>query len=189
MDFLRGTETVTMPVAHESCKRDKAFSILLSGVLLIGVVNESSPADSASPDAAEFNFDSHEVELGLAKHQTIVTGFILGRAVADLVVVSVNENDDRQLRIYAFGDGSWAPKLDATLRPEVLFVDVANISGRERLILYEHGHLKWFDPDTAEERALVDVATNYNAASDGLGYAPPPGAAGRVLPSSCATMR
>ena len=50
--------------------------------------------------------------------------------MAELAVVHIDENGDRRLRIYAFGDGTWGPVLDATLRPEVLFVDVANIGGR-----------------------------------------------------------
>lgn len=55
------------------------------------------------------------------------------------------------------------PNLDATLRPEVLFVDVAKIGGRDRLVTYESGRLNWFDPESATERALVAVTSNYKA--------------------------
>ena len=57
-------------------------------------------------------------------------------------MVNIGENDDRRLRIYAFGDRTWAPKLDATLGPEVLFVDVANIR-RTRPV----GHLRARPPE------------------------------------------
>ena len=43
------------------------------------------------------------------------------------------------------------------LHPEVSFVDVANIDGRDRLIAYEPGRLNWFDPESATERELVAV--------------------------------
>ena len=113
-----------------------------------------------APAAAEFTFEQYEVVIGSAERQTVLTGFLLGGAVADLAVVNIDENGERRLRIYAFGDSTWAPILDATLRSEVLFVDVANIDGRDRLIAYEPGRLNWFDPDSATERALVAVTSN-----------------------------
>ncbi len=120
------------------------------------------PAISGTPAAAQFTFEQYEVVTGSAKRQTVLTGFLLGGAIAELAVVNINENDDRRLRIFAFGDGTWVPRLDATLRPEVLFVDVANIGGRDRLVTYERGRLNWFDPESATERALVAVTSNFN---------------------------
>jgi hypothetical protein len=110
----------------------------------------------------QVSFDRYEVVLGSAKRQTVLTGFLLGGAVADLAVVSIDENQDRRLRIYAFDDGTWVESLDATLRPDVLFVDVANIGGRDRLVTYEPGRLNSFDPETATEGALVAVTSNFN---------------------------
>ena len=106
-------------------------------------------------------FEQHEVVTGPAERQTVLTGFLLGGAIAELAVVNIGENDDRRLRIYAFGDRTWAPKLDATLGPEVLFVDVANIGGRDRLVTYEPGRLNWFEPESASEQELVAVSSNF----------------------------
>jgi hypothetical protein len=75
-------------------------------------------------------------------------------------VVNINAEDNRRLRIYAFDGESWTLRLDAALRPEVLFVDVANINGRDRLITYESGRLNWFDPESATEHPLVTVISN-----------------------------
>ena len=119
------------------------------------------------PAAAEFTFEQYEVVIGSAERQTVLTGFLLGGVMAELAVVNIDENDDRRLRIYAFGDGTWVPILDATLRPEVLFVDVANIGGRDRLVAYEPGRLNWFDPESATERALVAVPANFNPPRSG----------------------
>ena len=89
-----------------------------------------------------------------------MTGFLFGDATAELVVVNIDEEDDRRLHIYAFDDNSWALKLEAALRPEVSSVDVANIGGRDRLITYENGRLNWFDPESATEYPLVTVTSN-----------------------------
>ena len=139
--------------------RQSLFSILVLGVFLSGCVNKSPIA------AAQFTFERYEVVTGSAKRQTVLTGFILGGAVAELAVVNLDENGDRCLRIYEFSDRTWVPRLDATLGPEVLFVDVANIGGRDRLVTYEPGRLDWFDPESATERTLVAVTSSFNPAS------------------------
>jgi hypothetical protein len=123
---------------------------------------DSIPAISGPPAAADVSFEQYEVVTGFAQRQTVLTGFLLGGTIADIAVVNIDENDDRRLCIYAFGDGTWAPRLDATLSPEVSFVDVANIGGRERLVTYERGRLKWFDPESTTERALVVVTNSFN---------------------------
>ncbi len=125
------------------------------------------PATSGTPAAAPFTFERYEVVTGAAIRQTVLTGFLHGGAIAELAVVNIDDNDDRRLRIYAFGDSAWVPILDATLHPEVLFVDVANIGGRDRLVAYEPGHLNWFDPESATERALVAVTSNFNPPRSG----------------------
>jgi hypothetical protein len=111
-----------------------------------------------------FSFEQYEIAIGTAKHkQTVLTGFLSGDAIAELAVINVDENDERRLRIYAFSEDAWRQKLDTKLRPEVLFVDITTIGGRDRLITYEHGRLYWFDRDSAVEHTLIDITTNYNA--------------------------
>ena len=139
------------------------FSVLLTGCS--GLL--SKKVGSMASDSGEFTFEQHEIDTGSAKHQTILTGFLLGGDFVELAVVSSDENDNRHLHIYAFNDSIWELRLDTTLHPEVLFVDVANIGGRDRLITYEHGHLNWFDPESAAERMLVELTTNYKATDDG----------------------
>ena len=139
------------------------FSILVFAVFLSGCSGlRGEEVRPMLPAAAEFTFEQYEVVTGLAKRQTVLTGFLLGGAVADLAVVNIDDKDDRHVRIYAFGDGTWVPMLAATLRSGVLFVDVANIDGRDRLIAYESGRLNWFDPESATERELVAVTSNFN---------------------------
>ena len=146
---------------HTRHYRRSLLSILVLGVFLSGCsALIGKEADAMSPTPTEFTFEQYEVVTGAAKHQTVLTGFLLGGTIAELVVVSIDEEDARHLHIYAFDDGGWIPKLDTTLRPEVLFVDVGNIGGRDRLIMYENGYLNWFDPESATEHPLVAVTSN-----------------------------
>ena len=141
--------------------RRSLSSILFLGVFLSGCTGPAA-AQSTSEQAAEFTFTQYEVVTGAAKRQTVLTGLLLGGASAELAVVHIDASDERRLRIYEFGDGAWAPGLDATLGPEVLFVDVADIGGRDRLVTYNPGRLNWFDPESATERALVAVTAAFN---------------------------
>ncbi len=147
-------------------RRRGFISLLLSGAIVSGCMMQTGGPLMADEAAAEPTFEQYDVATGPAKHQTVLTGFLLGGAVADLAVVSTGDDEGRRLRIYGFDDAGWAPRLDAALRPEVQFVDVAGIGGRDRLITYEDGRLNWFDPASATERALVAVTSNFN---------PPPG--------------
>ena len=137
------------------------LSILIFGVFLSSCSAQSEVFTPAMPASTEFTFDQYEVITGITKRQTVLTGFLLGGPIAELAVVHIDENDDHRLRIYAFSGNTWAPKLDTTLRPEVLFVDVANINGRDRLVTYERNYLNWFDPESATERPLISVTSNF----------------------------
>ena len=137
------------------------FFMMLFGVFQLGCSSLlGKEADPMLPPPTEFTFEQYEIATGAAEHQTVLTGFLLGGTTAELVVVNVNEEDEHRLHIYAFDDDSWALRQKATLRPEVSFVDVANIGGRDRLISYEEGHLNWFDPESAAEQPLVVVTSN-----------------------------
>ena len=156
------SEKLRSVVKHTRHYRRTLFFILIFGVFLSiysGLPNAAAdPTVSAHP---EFTFDQYDIITDVAKRQTVLTGFLLGSAIAEVAVVHIDENDNRRLRIYAFADNTWAPKLDTTLRPEVLFVDIANIGGRDRLITYERGRLNWFDPASATEHPLVAVTSNF----------------------------
>ena len=137
------------------------FFLLILGVFQSGCSGLfGQEADPLSLAPTRYSFEQYEVVTGSAKHQTVLTGFLLGNATAELVVVNIDEEDDCRLYIYAFDDDSWALRLEAALRPGVLFVDVANIGGRDRLITYENDRLNWFDPESATEHPLVAVTSN-----------------------------
>ncbi len=154
----------TIPRLATDCTRYcqlSRFFMLVFGVFLSGCSGLfGKEVDPMSPAPTRYSFEQHEVITGAAKHQTVLTGFLLGDATAELVVVNIDKEDNRRLHIYAFDDNSWVLRLEATLHPEVLFVDVADIGGRDRLITYENGRLNWFDPESATVHPLVAVTSN-----------------------------
>ena len=139
---------------------------MLVGVTLLGCVStplmDAISGPSVLAQVADDIFEQHEIVIGVAERQTLLPGFLLDGAIADLAVVNIGENDDRRVRIYAFDDGTWMENLDATIGRDVRFVDVANVGGRDRLVTYEPGRLNWFDPEAATEHALVAVTSNFN---------------------------
>ena len=134
---------------------------MVLGVFLSGCTTLFGKEVNPIPLASEkFSFKQYEIVTGTAKHQTVLTGSLLGGITAEIVVVSIDTSHNRRLFLYEFNSESWAIKLDAKLRPEVLFVDVVNIKGRDRLITYEHGRINWFEPETSIEHLLVEVSSN-----------------------------
>ena len=134
--------------------------VLVAIIVLSGCSNLfGMEFDSRSP-TVPFTFKQYEVVTGTAKHQTVLTGYLLGGTIADLAVLNIDAEGNRRLHIYTFDDGNWKSKLNMMLRSEVLFVDVANIGGRDRLIMYENDRLNWFDPESAMEHTLVTVISN-----------------------------
>lgn len=137
------------------------FSIFIFGVFLSSCSIRSQEVTPIMSTPTESTFDQYEVIIGTAKHQTVLTGFLFTDTLSDIAVVSIGTNNERHLRIYVPGDDTWVPRFDMSLRPEVLFVDIANIDGRDRLLTYEQGHLNWLDPESMTEHILVEVNTNY----------------------------
>ena len=138
-----------------------AVRVCLSGCMMPAAMH------SGSEPAAAYAFERYEVAIGAAERQTVLTGFLSGGPVADLAAVYVDGTGDRRLRILAFADGDWSAAVEATLRPEASFVDVARIDGRDRLIAYGDGRLTWFDLRSATERDLVAVTSDFRESERG----------------------
>ena len=157
-----------MPAPESRLRRRDVLFIQVLGVFLMGCLGPPDAAgDPTIPTPAAVAFERYELVTGSANHQTVLTGNLLGGTMAELAVVHIGENDKRRLHLYAFGDGMWAPRLDATLGADVQFVDIINIGGRDRVITYEEGRLSWFDPESSSQQPLVNVAANYTPTPEG----------------------
>lgn len=142
------------PVAPRArCRLRSAPVVLASAVVLWGILE---------PAAAQVAFERYEVITGTAPRQTVLTGFLLGGPVADLVALSVEESGNRRVQLYAFEEGTWAPAFETELGLDVAFVDVAAIDGRDRLIVYEPGRIRALDLESGTSRALVAVVSSFD---------------------------
>ena len=153
-------------IRDERSHRQARIGVLAIRVCLSGCMMPAAVHSSAEPPAA-FAASRHEVIAGVAERLTILTGFLTGRPVADLAAVHLDGDGDRRLRLLSFAEGDWSTTAEATLRPEVSFVDVAGIDGRDRLIAYGAGLLTWFDPESATERDLAAVTSDFRESDRG----------------------
>ena len=132
--------------------------VLVSAVVLCGTLE---------PAAAQVAFERHDVVTGTAPRQTVLTGFLLGGPVADLVALSVDESGGRRVQLFAFDRGAWAPTFETHLGPDVSFVDVAAIDGRDRLITYEPGRIRALDLESGTSPELVAVGSSFHPPHEG----------------------
>ena len=116
---------------------------------------------------AEIDFERHDIDTGIAEHQTVLTGNLLGSNHADLAVVNVGRGRARWVHVYSLGEGGWTETTSAPLRSRVLFVDVANVGGSGCLLLYETGNLACFDPESGVMRALATARLGVQPSRDG----------------------
>ena len=144
--------------------RSSRTSMLALRICMWGCVVPASAHTDAGP-APAYVPARYDVVTGAANRQTVLTGFLSGGSVADLAAVDVDVNGGRRLRVFSFVDGGWDQGVEATLRPDVSFVDVANINGLDRLIAYGAGRLSWFDPEAAAERELAVVISDFGGTS------------------------
>ncbi|MCY3774217.1 MAG: VCBS repeat-containing protein [Gemmatimonadetes bacterium] len=139
-----------------------AFAIFPAGILLLAGAPSPAAARSTAQTVPVFTFEKQEVVIGPAARQTVLSGFLLGRDVADLAVVHVDERGDPYLRVYAYEDGTWALNTNARLRPGVSFVDLARIGSRDRLITYGEGRLDAWDPESSTEVVLAAATSSFD---------------------------
>ncbi len=138
--------------------------VCVVGSLLLGCMTCASwqPAsDSSRATPTSRLFDRCDFGIGFADRPTVLTGFLLGGAVAEFAVVKVEADGERSLRLYGFEGSAWTSRLDATLDAAVEFVDVVELGGRDRLIAYRPGRVDWFDPESGVVRELVRVEASF----------------------------
>ena len=134
--------------------------------VLLAVCRSAGGADAA--------FDRHDFVVGDARETVLAGSFLPGAsaaermrgAFADIAIVGgraqqADGSNAVRLRFLRLTAGGWTLALEARLGPRTLFVDKANIAGRERVVAYQHGRLTWFDPETGEQRLVAAVETRY----------------------------
>ena len=93
------------------------FVLLGWGALGCGQVLHSFAGASS---AGKINFERYEIVTGSAKQQTVLPGSFLDGAMAELAVVSTDEDGNHRLCIYALGEGILIGDLNGDGRAELL---------------------------------------------------------------------
>ena len=119
------------------------------------------------PQSGDGLFELHEIVTEPAQHQTVLPGSFSRDAGTEVAILVVDPTGERRVQLYGFEDNVWTLLLEATLPADVLFVDVAEIAGRDHLITYRDGSLNRFDAKSGTEHRLVDLTTDYRAPDDG----------------------
>ncbi len=120
---------------------------------------------TAAAEPAEL-FEIHEIDTGAAPYQTVLPGSFTTTEHPELAVVEGAVGGETRLTIHRLEAGAWPVVLETTLDEGVLFVDIANVDGRDHPVLYRRGRITLFDAATARECCASTVGTAYRAPPD-----------------------
>lgn len=127
--------------------------------LLVGTVAAAEP--NASP------FTIHEIDTGVAAHQSILLGSFTGIAQPEFGVLNGGVRREARLRIFRLEGEDWQVVRDATVTGGVSFVDVATVEGRAHPVFHRRGGFSIFDAETGAERDFVPVPDHVHLAEGG----------------------
>ena len=112
---------------------------------------------------AEVAYDNHQIDLGEAISQTVVHGRLTGGGADDLIVFTHDEQA-RRMAVYAYDDAAWSRVHAADVPSEVIFVDMINLGGRDRLLALRREGVAWIDPETWALKPWLAAASMHKVA-------------------------
>ncbi len=123
---------------------------------------------AASTDPAP-SFERIDLALGAPEDHIVLPGRFRGGAMDDLAVVTVNEENQRELTIHSIagepGGRTWRVAHRQALDEDVIFMDVVGLAdGTERLLVGRRGRITWLDAASGSEHPLLDLPSIYNVA-------------------------
>ena len=123
---------------------------------------------AASTDPAP-SFERIDLALGTPQDHIVLPGRFRGGTMDDLAVVTVNEENQRELSIHTIvgepGRRTWRLAHRQALDEDVIFMDVAGLAdGTERLLVGRRGRLSWLDAASGSEHPFLDLPSIYNVA-------------------------
>ena len=123
---------------------------------------------AASPDPAP-SFERIDLALGTPEDHIVLPGRFRGGALDDLAVVTVDEENQRELSIHSSvgepGQRTWHLAHRQRLDEDVIFMDVVGLAdGTDRLLVARRGRISWLDAASGSERPFLDLPSIYNVA-------------------------
>ena len=106
---------------------------------------------------------SFVIDTGAADSQTILHGRLTDRsAVDEFFVFSRDKDGGRRLAVYGFAGDTWGVIHEAAVDADVIFADVVELGGRDRLLLYGRGgRLDWLSPANWTRKPLLQASSLY----------------------------
>lgn len=117
----------------------------------------------AQGGVAELAYDNHRIDLGESISQTVVHGRLTGGAADDLIVFTHDERA-RRMAVYSYESGRWSRVHVADVPSEVVFVDMVNLGGQDRLLAVRREGVDWIDPENWALKPWLSAASMYKVA-------------------------
>ena len=136
----------------------------LSAVTVLALICGCATATPSRHDSDLF--DTYQIATDPAAHQTVLVGSFTDDHGGQLAAIGVAASGERNLRLYGFDGSDWAPMHKTSLPADVLYVAVAGIAGRDRLVAFRDTGLFWLDPITAKEHQIAEFTTSFSAPTD-----------------------
>ena len=114
----------------------------------------------AQGGVAELAYDNHGIDLGESISQTVVHGRLTGGNTDDLIVFTHDERE-RQMAVYAYDGGTWSRVHVGDVPSDVIFVDMINLGGQDRLLALRREGVDWVDPETWALKPWLSAASMY----------------------------
>ena len=124
-----------------------------------------SAAAVAEEEAGPFQL--HEIDTGIARHQTIVPGSFTDPRSAEIAVLQ-RVGGGVRVRILQLEGGDWRVAADTAGEGRIAFADVLQLDGRDHLVLYRDGGLAIVDAAHGREHAFVPFPPRVQAAEGGI---------------------
>ena len=114
----------------------------------------------AQAGLAELAYDNHRIEVGEVISQTVVHGRLTGGGADDLAVFTHDERA-RQMAVYAYDGETWSRVHVADVPSDLIFVDMMNLGGQDRLLAIRREGVDWFDPKTWTLKPWLPAVSMY----------------------------
>lgn len=137
-------------------------------IIICGIVSAASTGCAnakAVAQSAEL-FDSYDIVTPAAAHQTLLTGSFIDGEAAQVVLLTVDDKGQRNLRLYAFDGTDWRLRHTSPFPADILYVDVATLAGHDRLVGRTPRGFLWLDPATGAQHPVTELAASFHTASD-----------------------
>ena len=118
---------------------------------------------AAAAVGGELTYDDHEIDIGDVVSRTVIHGRLTGGATDDLVIFT-HADRGRRMAVYSYHEGAWSLRHVGEVRPDVIFVDMINLGGQDRLLALGRGRIDWIDPANWSPKPWLTVESMYNLA-------------------------